>query len=184
PGVRVGQAFAREPLVAGEFRRVNRDYRDANAETVRLMSFFAPGLEFIGQLAVVLVLVVGGYRALHSSDPASYVGVMTAFVLYLRLIFDPLQELSQYYNSWQAAKAGAVQIAGVLDTSSTLPEPTAPAALRAGAGEVRFEAVSFGYAETPVLRSVDLVVPGGSTLALVGATGAGKSTIAKLAARF
>ncbi|MDX6285098.1 MAG: ATP-binding cassette, subfamily bacterial [Frankiales bacterium] len=182
-GVRVVQAFAREPLVAGEFRRVNRDYRDANAETVRLMSLFAPGLELIGQLAVVLVLIVGGYRALGSPDPAAYVGVITAFVLYLRLIFDPLQELSQYYNSWQAAKAGATQIAGVLDTSSTLPEPTSPVALPDGPGEVRFEAVSFGYTGAPVLHGVDLVLPGGSTLALVGATGAGKSTIAKLASR-
>jgi ABC-type multidrug transport system fused ATPase/permease subunit len=182
-GVRVVQAFAREPLVAGEFRRVNRDYRDANAETVRLMAFFAPGIELIGQLAVVLVLLVGSYRALHSADPAGYVGVITAFVLYLRLIFDPLQELSQYYNSWQAAKAGATQIAGVLDTSSTLPEPTTPVALPGGPGEVRFDNVSFGYAGPRVLHNVDLVLPGGSTLALVGATGAGKSTIAKLAAR-
>jgi ABC-type multidrug transport system fused ATPase/permease subunit len=147
------------------------------------MSFFAPGIELIGQLAVVLVLIVGGYRALGSDDPAGYVGVITAFVLYLRLIFDPLQELSQYYNSWQAAKAGAVQIAGVLDTSSTMPEPVTPVPLPTGSGEVRFEAVSFGYGGPRVLHDVDLTLPAGSTLALVGATGAGKSTIAKLASR-
>jgi ATP-binding cassette, subfamily B, bacterial len=183
-GVKVVQAFAREPLVAGAFRRVNLDYRDANAETVRLMSLYGPGIELIGQLAVVLVLLVGGHLAIASGHPATYVGTLTAFVLYLRLIFDPLQELSQYYNSWQAAKAGAVQIAAVLDTSTTLPDPASPVPLPPGSGEVRFEQVSFGYAAKLVLRDVDLVIPGGTTLALVGSTGAGKSTIAKLAARF
>ncbi|MFL6239724.1 MAG: ABC transporter ATP-binding protein [Actinomycetes bacterium] len=183
-GVKVVQAFAREPLVKQEFGRINREYRDANAETVRLMSLYGPGVELIGQLAVVLVLLVGSYRALASDNPAAYVGTITAFVLYLRQIFDPLQELSQYYNSWQQASAGAIQIAGVLETSTTLPEPVVPVPLPPGSGEMRLETVSFGYGAKLVLTEVDLVVPGGSTLALVGATGAGKSTIAKLAARF
>ncbi len=183
-GVKVVQAFAREPLVQQEFGRINRAYRDANAETVRLMSLYGPGVELIGQLAVVLVLLVGGYRALGTDHPAAYVGTITAFVLYLRQVFDPLQELSQYYNSWQQATAGGIQIAGVLDTSSTLPEPAAPTSLPPGPGEMRLDKVSFGYGASLVLTDVDLVVPGGSTLALVGATGAGKSTIAKLAARF
>jgi ATP-binding cassette subfamily B protein len=183
-GVKVVQAFAREPLMHQEFGRVNRAYRDANAETVRLMSLYGPGVELIGQLAVVLVLLVGSYRALNSGHPAAYVGTITAFVLYLRQVFDPLQELSQYYNSWQSASAGAIQIAGVLDTSTTLPEPVTPTPLPAGPGEMRLEQVSFGYGASTVLSEVDLVVPGGATLALVGATGAGKSTIAKLAARF
>jgi ATP-binding cassette subfamily B protein len=183
-GVKVVQAFAREPLMKQEFGRINREYRDANAETVRLMSLYGPGVELIGQLAVVLVLLVGGYRALGSQHPATYVGTITAFVLYLRQVFDPLQELSQYYNSWQQANAGAIQIAGVLDTSSTLPEPPHAQPLPPGPGEMRLDNVSFGYGARLVLSEVSLTIPGGSTLALVGATGAGKSTIAKLAARF
>ncbi|HVU73369.1 MAG TPA: ABC transporter ATP-binding protein [Mycobacteriales bacterium] len=185
-GVRVVQAFAREKRSRHDFAQVNEAYRDANAETVMLMSVFGPGVEMIGQIAIVLVLVVGGTRALHTDHPALYVGTLTAFVLYLRSFFDPLQELSQFYNSWHAATAAAVQVAGVLDTTTTVPEPAAPVALPAGNGEVRLSGVSFAYsADLPeVLHDVDLVVPGGTTLALIGSTGAGKSTIAKLAARF
>ena len=185
-GVRVVQAFARERRSRHDFAQVNEAYRDANAETVMLMSVFGPGVEMIGQIAIVLVLVVGGTRALHTHDPALYVGTLTAFVLYLRSFFDPLQELSQFYNSWHAATAAAVQVAGVLDTQTTVPEPATPIALPIGRGEVRLSAVSFAYGpDLPeVLHDIDLVVPGGTTLALVGPTGAGKSTIAKLAARF
>ena len=185
-GVRVVQAFAREGRSRHDFAQVNEAYRDANAETVTLMSVFGPGVEMIGQIAIVLVLVVGGSRALHTDGPALYVGTLTAFVLYLRSFFDPLQELSQFYNSWHAATAAAVQVAGVLDTTTTVPEAVTPIALPTGRGEVRLAGVSFAYsAELPeVLHDVDLVVPAGTTLALIGSTGAGKSTIAKLAARF
>jgi ABC-type multidrug transport system fused ATPase/permease subunit len=183
-GVRVVQAFARERQTRRQFAEVNDAHRRANAETVTLMSLYGPGVELIGQVAVVLVLLVGGYRALGRSDATAYVGTLTAFVLYLRQFFEPLQELSQFYNSWQAATAGAIQVAAVLDTTSTVPSPASPVPLPDGNGEVRFDHVTFGYREAEVLHDVDLLIPGGQTLALVGATGAGKSTIAKLVARF
>src|SRR5205807_1861753 len=111
------------------------------------------------------------------------VGTLTAFMLYLRQFFDPLQELSQFYNSLQAANAGLEKIAAVLATESTVADrPEAPE-LAATGGEVRLEGVTFAYRDTAVLHAVDLTVEPGETLALVGATGAGKSTIAKLIAR-
>jgi ABC-type multidrug transport system fused ATPase/permease subunit len=183
-GVRVVQAFARESQTKDQFAQVNDAHRRANAETVTLMSLYGPGVEMIGQVAIVLVLLVGGYRAIGSTHPTAYVGTLTAFVLYLRQFFEPLQELSQFYNSWQAATAGAVQVAAVLDTTSTVPPPAEPVSLPAGNGDIRLEHVHFGYRDAEVLHDVDLVIPGGQTLALVGATGAGKSTIAKLLARF
>lgn len=185
-GVRVVQAFAREQRTAQEFRQVNHAYRDANAETVVLLSIYGPGVELLGQIAVVVVLVVGGGRALALPDPALYVGTLTAFVLFLRQFFDPLQELVQFFNSWQSATAAATQIAGVLDTSASVPEAAEPRPLPPGQGEIRLSGVSFAYpgARSPVLRNIDLLVPAGSTLALVGSTGAGKSSLAKLIARF
>jgi ATP-binding cassette subfamily B protein len=184
-GVRVVQAFAREERTSEEFAEVNDSYREANQETVFLMSVYGPGVELIGQLAVVLVLIVGGYRALGTTHPEAYAGTLTAFVLYLRQFFDPLQELSQFYNSWQSGGAAAAQVQRVLDTASTVPQPSAPRTLPAGSGEVRLRDVTFGYGpDRTVLHDVDLVIPGGSTVALIGATGAGKSTIAKLVSRF
>lgn len=180
-GMRVVQAYTREPLNLARFEDVNRQHREANSETVRLMSVYGPGVELLGQFAVVLVLLVGGLRAL---DGAITVGVLTAFILYLRQFFDPLQELSQFFNAFQAAIAGLEKIAGVLATGSSVPERPGARTLLAPRGEVRFEGVTFAYRETPVLHEVDLTIEPGETLALVGPTGAGKSTIAKLIARF
>lgn len=180
-GMRVVQAYTREPLNLARFEDVNRQHREANSETVRLMSVYGPGVELLGQFAVVLVLLVGGLRAL---DGAITVGVLTAFILYLRQFFDPLQELSQFFNAFQAANAGLEKIAGVLATTSTVPERPGARSLDAPRGEVRFEHVTFAYRDAPVLRDVDLTIAPGETLALVGPTGAGKSTIAKLIARF
>jgi ATP-binding cassette subfamily B protein len=158
----------------------------ANAETVWLMSVYGPGVEMLGQLGVFLVLLVGGYRAFGGHIT---VGVLAAFLLYLRQFFDPLQELSEFFNSLQAANAGLEKIAGVLRVSSTVPEaPDAQAFAPRSAGiagaEVRLDRVTFAYQREPVLHDVDLTIAPGETLALVGATGAGKSTIAKLVARF
>jgi ATP-binding cassette subfamily B protein len=184
-GVRVVQAFARERLTSAEFAEVNDSYREANQETVFLMSIYGPGVELIGQIAQALVLVVGSLRALGTSDPVAHVGTILTFVLYLRQFFDPLQELSQFYNSWQSAGAAAAQVQAVLATASSVPEPVTALALPPGPGEVRLCGVGFGYGpERAVLHDVDLLIPGGSTVALIGATGAGKSTIAKLVARF
>jgi ABC-type multidrug transport system fused ATPase/permease subunit len=187
-GIRVVQAFSREPLSQAQFEDVNSQHLRANAETVRLMSLYGPSVELLGQLCLVLVLLVGGFRAL---DGQITVGVLAAFLLYLRQFFDPLQELSEFFNSLQAANAGLEKIAGVLEATSTVPEAPTARALAAPAvsgsvvgAEVRLDRVTFSYARDPVLHEVDLVVAPGETLALVGATGAGKSTIAKLVARF
>jgi ATP-binding cassette subfamily B protein len=113
------------------------------------------------------------------------IGVLAAFLLYLRRFFDPMQELSQFYNSLQSAGAAVEKLAGVLEEPPSVPEPERPVALRAVAGAVRFSGVRFSYrGDGPVIPGLDLEIPAGQTVALVGATGAGKTTIARLLARF
>lgn len=184
-GIRVVQAFTREPVNQARFDDVNRQHLDANNETVLLMSVYGPGIELIGQVATFLVMVVGGWRAV---DGKVSVGTLLAFLLYLRMFFDPLQELSGFYNSWQAANAGLEKIAGVLRIQPTVAERPGAVALRpapaGGGAEVRLDHVTFAYGDLPVLHDVELTIAAGETVALVGATGAGKSTIAKLVARF
>jgi ATP-binding cassette subfamily B protein len=191
-GIRVVQAYTREPVSLRQFETINTQHLDANATTIRLMSVYGPGVDLIGQVAVVVVMLAGGIRAVHG---AITVGVLTVFLLLVRQFFDPLQELSQFFNSLQAANAGLEKIAGVLASSSTVPDLPGAADLwpaqrpeeRRGGAAVEFEHVSFAYpgaADELVLRDVCLSIDRGETLALVGATGAGKSTIAKLIARF
>jgi ABC-type multidrug transport system fused ATPase/permease subunit len=140
-------------------------------------------------VATGVVLCYGGLRVI---DGDIKVGVLTTFLLYLGRFFDPLQDLSQFYNSFQSAAASLEKISGVLDEPPAVPEPAHPVALppgegrdaRSGGREVRFEAVRFGYRATPVLPGLDLTIPAGQTVALVGATGAGKTTVARLLARF
>ena len=186
-GIRVVQAFTREPLSQAQFEDVNSQHLRANAETVRLMSVYGPSVELLGQLDVVLILFVGGLRAFHGDLS---VGTLTAFLLLVRMFFDPLQDLSQFFNSWQAANAGLEKIAGVLRATSNVPEASDATPLPAriagvkGRAAIRFDHVTFSYGRETVLHDVDLSIAAGETIALVGATGAGKSTIAKLVARF
>jgi ATP-binding cassette, subfamily B, bacterial len=129
-----------------------------------------------------VVLLYGGQRVL---DHRMTVGVLAAFLLYMRRFFDPMQELSQFYNSLQSGGAAVEKLAGVLEEAPSVAEPERPVALRAPAGTVRFGGVRFGYRrDRPVLPHLDLEIPAGQTVALVGATGAGKTTIARLLARF
>jgi ATP-binding cassette, subfamily B, bacterial len=135
-------------------------------------------------VATGVVLCYGGLRVL---DGDIKVGVLTTFLLYLGRFFDPLQDLSQFYNSFQSAAAALEKISGVLDEPPAVPEPVAPVRLpaRHGAGRsVRFAGVRFGYRDSLVLPGLDLDIPAGQTVALVGATGAGKTTFARLLARF
>jgi ABC-type multidrug transport system fused ATPase/permease subunit len=111
-------------------------------------------------------------------------GTLTAFMLYVRRFFEPVQDLSQFYNLFQSAAAALEKLSGVLEEPPAVPEPSAPVALLEPHGEIRFEDVLFGYRDIEVLHGIDLVVPAGQTVALVGATGAGKSTVARLIARF
>jgi ATP-binding cassette, subfamily B, bacterial len=183
-GMRAVQAFRREPRNQEIFEAVNDDYRRANLTAMRLIAVYSPAIKLIGNITIAVVLTYGGYRALHGQTE---VGVLAAFLLYLRRFFEPMQELSQFYNSLQSATAALEKLAGVLEEPAAVPEPAHPTPLPAGPGhgEIRFRAVTFGYrGDRLVLPALDLHIPAGQTIALVGATGAGKSTIAKLVARF
>ncbi|GAA5183713.1 ABC transporter ATP-binding protein [Rugosimonospora acidiphila] len=183
-GIRAVQAFRREPRNQEIFEAVNNDYRRANLRAFQLISLFSPGIKVIGNVTIAAVLTYGGYRVLHHHTE---IGVLAAFLLYLRKFFEPMQDLSQFYNSLQSATAALEKLSGVLDEPPAVPEPPAPLALpsRGARGEVEFDRVSFGYRlDRLVLPTFDLRIPAGQTLAVVGATGAGKTTIAKLVSRF
>ena len=181
-GIRAVQAFRREPRNQEIFDDVNDQYRRANLVAFRLVAWFMPGIRLIGNVTIAVVLVYGAYRAYHGDVT---VGVLAAFLLYLRQFFEPMMEISQFYNTFQSASAALEKLAGVLDVEPSVPEPTAPQRLDQSRGELRFDHVRFGYVEDrSVLPDLDLTVEAGQTLALVGTTGAGKTTLAKLATRF
>ena len=180
-GIRAVHAFRREPRNQEIFEDVNGRYRDANIWSNRLVSTYGPAINLLGRLTTASVLLFGGYLVVQGQVT---LGVLTAFVLYLRQFFDPMQELSQFYNVFQAAGAALEKLAGVLEEAPTVREPTAPVALRDAAGSIAFEHVTFAYRETDVLHDIDLRVPAGQIVALVGETGAGKTTMARLIARF
>ena len=181
-GIRAVQAFRREPRNQEIFDDVNDQYRRANLVAFRLVAWFMPGIRLIGNVTIAVVLVYGGYLAYHGEVT---VGVLAAFLLYLRLFFEPMMEISQFYNTFQSASAALEKLAGVLEEEPSVPEPVDPARLDRARGELRFDHVGFAYVEgRPVLPDLDLTVPAGQTLALVGTTGAGKTTLAKLATRF
>jgi ATP-binding cassette, subfamily B, bacterial len=181
-GIRAVQTFRRERRNQEIFEAVNADYKAANTRAFQLIAIFSPMIKVIGNVTIAVVLTYGGYLALHHQ---TQIGVLAAFLLYLRRFFDPMQDLSMFYNSLQSASAALEKLAGVLDEKPAVPEPANPTAMPASTGKIDFEQTSFGYlADRPVLPALDLRIPAGQTLALVGATGAGKSTIAKLVARF
>ena len=196
-GIRAVQAFRREQRNEEIFGRFNESYAAASLRSSRVLAVYAPGITLVGNVATGVVLCYGGLRVI---DGDIKVGVLATFLLYLGRFFDPLQDLSQFYNSFQSAAAALEKISGVLDEPPAVPEPAHPVPLpsrrqgmeppgggpdaRAGGREVRFEAVRFGYRATPVLPGLDLTIPAGQTVALVGATGAGKTTVARLLARF
>ena len=181
-GIRAVQAFRREPQVRGVYGELAESYRDTNATSIRLNGVFDTGLTLIGNVTVAAVLLVGGLRAL---DGGIEVGVLVAAVLYARRFFNPLAQIGMFYNSFQSATAALEKLASLLAEEPTVPEPAQPQRLADARGDVRFEDVEFGYGTGPtVLPHVDLHIPAGQSIALVGETGAGKSTIAKLLARF
>jgi ATP-binding cassette subfamily B protein len=181
-GIRAVQAFRREPRNEEIFDAVNDGYRRANLRAFRLIATYSPGIKLIGNVTVAVVLTFGGYRVLHGH---AEIGVLAAFLLYLRKFFEPMQDLSQFYNSLQSASAALEKLSGVLDEPPAVAEPATPVAVPAVRGELDFTDVAFAYRpDRPVLPALDLHVPAGQTVALVGATGAGKTTIAKLIARF
>ncbi len=181
-GIRAVQTFRREGRNQEIFEAVNGDYQRANTKAFQLIAVFSPMIKVIGNVTIAVVLTYGGYRALHGETE---VGVLAAFLLYLRRFFEPMQDLSMFYNSLQSASAALEKLAGVLSEKPAVPEPVTPTPMRASAGDISFEGTTFAYrADRLVLPALNLHIPAGQTLALVGATGAGKSTIAKLVARF
>jgi ATP-binding cassette subfamily B protein len=182
-GIRAVQAFRREPRNQQIFEDLNDDYRRANLHAFRLIAVYSPGIKVIGNIAIAAVLTYGGWQVLQGHTE---IGVLAAFLLYLRRFFEPMQELSQFYNALQSATAALEKLAGVLDEKPSVPPPSTPVALPADAGgAVTFRSVTFHYRpDKPILPGLDLEIPAGQTVALVGATGAGKSTVAKLVARF
>ncbi len=209
-GIRVVRSFGQEPAHEARFAELNADNREANMVTVRLNALYFPGVEMLSGIALALIVLYGGYQAI---DGHITVGTIVAFVATLSFLFEPIQQLSQLYTTYQSGMAALEKIFQLLDTRPTLEDaPNAPA-LGAIRGEIHFEDVSFAYrprskrredgtappaqngngsappaveepGEVLALEHIDLRVPAGQTIALVGATGAGKSTMAKLAARF
>ena len=180
-GLRAVQAYSRESRNQQIFEDLNARYRDASAWSVRLSSTYGPGISLLGRLTTLAVLLGGGWLFLGGSLT---LGLLTAFVLYVRQFFEPMQDLSQFYNLLQAASAALENLAGVLEERPALPEPARPAPLGRITGAVEFSTVTFAYREAPVLHDLSFSIRAGETVALVGRTGAGKSTIARLMARF
>ncbi|GIU89146.1 MAG: hypothetical protein KatS3mg010_0245 [Acidimicrobiia bacterium] len=179
-GVRVVQAFGREGSFTRRFSRTNEAQYEAHLETVRVSARYFPMVEFAGVAGTAVIIGYGGWL---SSEGVVTVGTVAAFVLYLNNLFEPVQQLSQLYNVVQAAGAALNKIFGVLDTQPTVRERPGAVDLPA-TGEVEVEHVTFAYGEEPVLHDVSLTIAAGERIALVGPTGAGKSTLAKLIARF
>jgi ABC-type multidrug transport system fused ATPase/permease subunit len=181
-GMRVVQSFTREERNQRQFRSVNSRYRESNQETVVLNGLYFPFVDFLSAVATATVLGFGGWLALNEDVT---VGTLFAFLLYLSNFFDPVQQLSQLYNTFLSAVAALDKITEVLDEEPQVVDRPDAGPLPQIEGRVRFEDVVFGYGDGPeILHGIDLDVPAGTTVALVGHTGAGKSTIAKLLARF
>jgi ATP-binding cassette subfamily B protein len=181
-GIRVVQAFTREAASERRFREINDHYREANQQTVVLNGVYFPFVDLLSTIATVVVLGYGGYRFFEGSVS---LGTLFAFMLYISNFFDPIQQLSQLYNTFLSATAALDKIMDVMDEQPEVLDRPGAYDLPNAVGHVRFEGVRFGYGAGPeVLHGLDLDVAAGTTVALVGHTGAGKSTIAKLLARF
>jgi ABC-type multidrug transport system fused ATPase/permease subunit len=186
-GMRMVQAYVREERATENFQAVARDYRDSNMQTVVLNGVYFPVVSLLATLALAVVLGYGGQ--LYFAGALS-IGTLFAFMLYVNNFFDPVQQLSQLYNTFLSATAALDKIIDVLDEAPEVADRPGSRPLERIRGDVRFEGVHFAYGlrggelGEEVLHGIDLAVPAGMTVALVGHTGAGKSTIAKLLARF
>ncbi len=184
-GIRVVRAFGQEPRHIARFHELNDDNRAANMTTVKLNAAYFPGVELLSALVTVEILVVGGIAAINGSTST---GVVFAFVAALNNFFDPIQQLSQLYTTYQSGMAALDKIFELMDEQPELSDQAGALELPRLKGGLRFDEVSFRYGTDDdgawALRDIDMTIPPGQTVALVGETGAGKSTLAKLVARF
>jgi len=181
-GMRVIQAFAQEDVSQERFDEVNRANRDAYIKAMSLSFVFLPSIEFLGMLATGIVLWFGGLAVVRGELT---LGVMVAFLAYVSRFFQPIRELSQLYTTMQAAMAGGERVLDLLDTQPEIADWPDAIEMPTIAGRVELSYVSFSYrGDARVLHDVNLIIEPGQTVALVGPTGAGKTTIANLVARF
>lgn len=181
-GIRAVKAFRKERRNDEEFGERSAEYRDVNVRSIALFGIFDPGMVAISSVAISCVLLWGGIRA---ADGALPIGTLLAAVLYVRNFFSPLREVAFFVNSYQSATAALEKISGVLEEEPTVPEPDRPTPLARPLGRLTFSEVAFGYSnDREILPTFSLEIPAGQTIALVGTTGAGKSTLAKLVSRF
>jgi len=182
-GLRAVVSFRREPRNRAIFGSLNDENAHANGDALIALAVYTPAVRLFGNLSLVATMVLGAAQVI---DGSLEIGVLAAFLLYMRRMYDPLDELAMFYNAYQAAIAALEKISGLLQETPGVPEPADPRPLPVPvAGRVSFRDVAFAYTpEVPVLAPLDLDIPAGRTVAVVGATGAGKSTLAKLLARF
>ena len=181
-GIRAVKAFRKEKRNEETYAELVEDYRKVNAKVIQLFGIYDPALIFIGNVTAAAVLLFGGLRVL---DGDLEIGVLIAAMMYARRFFDPMEQLAMFYNSYQSANSGLEKISGVLEEEPSVHEPDKPKKIKKLEGHLSFEDVQFSYSNgKEVLPNFSLDIPAGQTIALVGTTGAGKSTLAKLVARF
>ena len=181
-GIRAVKAFRKEPRNDEEFGDLSAQYREVNMQSIRLFGTFEPAMMAVASVSVAAVVLWGGIRVV---DGSLLVGTLLAAVLYVRNFFSPLQEVAFFLNSYQSATAALEKVSGVLEEEPTVPDPVDPVDLWESRGHIEFRDVSFGYSnDRQILPHFSLDIPAGQTIALVGTTGAGKSTLAKLVSRF
>ena len=182
-GIRIVRAFGQEPRHVERFAELNDENRDANMKTVYLNAAYFPSVELLSAVATAAILLYGGNQVVDGNGVT--IGVLVSFVFYLQSFFDPIQQLSQLYTTYQAGMAALDKVFELLDEEPDLKDAPDAVELPRVRGEIRFEDVCFSYGTDGLaICNLDLDIPPGQTVALVGATGAGKSTFAKLIARF
>jgi len=182
--VRESQAFARESANVAQFETVNAANRDANVQAQSILSAFSPALGVLSTIALAIVVGFGGYLALAFDPPLVSVGIIISFTIYVRRFYQPIRLIANIYASLQAAVAGAERIFELLDTQPQITDAPDAVDLPPIRGRVEFERVSFAYEEEPVLQDICLTAEPGQTVALVGPTGVGKTTLVSLLTRF
>ena len=183
-GIRVTQTHLAQDHFEARFAQMSDEYRRIRMNSVRLVGLYFPGMQFVSQVMTAVIIGVGATRI---ADGTLSVGVLVAFTMYLSQLYGPIQQLGQIFDSWQQATVSFDRIRELLDERTTVPDTgTRPGAHTAASGELSLDDVTFGYSPDtePVIDGMDLSLSPGSTVALVGPTGAGKSTVVKLLARF